>query len=555
VFDDQKAQVAIRFFERMLTHTKGIYARKPFVLLDWQTKIISDIFGTIRSNGLRQYTTAYVEIPKKNGKTELAAGIALVGLLIDEEPGTEVYFAAASRDQASIGFKVAAQMVRNNPRLNNMCRIIDSTKTITLKADPNSFMRAISADAGTQDGINPHIAVFDELHRQRNSDLWDVLKYGMATRAQPLLFAITTAGITGESPICEQQHGYARAIKEGIFQDPSYYPVIYGLDEKEDWTNEGEPAKFEEIKEPDPMDRRKFITRLSQVAAATGWFKANPSLGHHLQLEKIREEFLQAQNNPSQQNSFRRLRLDQWVGQEIRYIPMDHWKQCGEPFNLAQLVGKPCFAGLDLSATQDITALVLAFALDGEIYLVPHFWLPEHELHLRSKRDKVTYDLWAAQGLIHTTPGDQVDYGFIRTVANDLAKLYDIREIGYDRWNATQIIQNLTDDGITMVPIGQGFASMSAPTKEMLRLIMEHKLRHNDNPILNWMADNFSVKQDSQDNVKPSKPDRRQTSKRIDGIQAAINAVARIIVTPEYKGSVYDTRGVLTDEDFYEEAF
>jgi phage terminase large subunit-like protein len=432
---------------------------------------------------------------------------------------------------------------------------LQATKTITLKDDPNSFLRAISADAGTQDGINPHIAVFDELHRQKNSDLWDVLKYGMATRSQPLLFAITTAGITGESPICEQQHDYARQVKEGLFQDPSYYPVIYGLADKEDWTEEGEPAKFEEVKEPDPMDSRKFITRLSQIAAATGWFKANPSLGHHLQVEKIREEFLQAQNNPSQQNSFRRLRLNQWVGQELRYIPMDHWKQCGEPFNLAQLVAKPCFGGLDLSATQDITALVLAFALDGDIFLIPHFWLPEHELHLRSKRDEVTYDLWAAQGLIHTTPGDQVDYGFIRKVVNDLAKLYDIREIGYDRWNATQIIQNLTDDGITMVPIGQGFASMSAPTKEMLRLVMDHNLRHNDNPILNWMADNFSVKQDPQDNVKPSKPDRRKSSKRIDGIQAMINAIARLIVTPEYKGSIYDTRGVLTDEDFYEEAF
>ena len=543
MFVEENALVAIRFFEKILTHTKGIYAKKPFELLDWQRQILWDVFGTCKSNGLRQYTTVYCEVPKKNGKTELAAGIALLGLVMDDEPGAEVYIAAASRDQASIGFRVAAQMVRNSPRLNDMCRIIDSTKTILKKDDPNSFLRAISADAGTQDGINPHIAVFDELHRQRNSDLWDVLKYGMATRSQPLLFAITTAGITGESPICEQQHDYARAIRDGIFQDPSYYPVIYGLEEKEDWTVEGEPEKFEMRKEPDPMNRRKFITKMVSMTAATGWFKANPSLGHHLQVEKIREEFLQAQNNPSQQNSFRRLRLNQWVGQEVRYIPMEHWKLCGEPFNLAQLAAKSCFAGLDLSATQDITALVLAFPMDGEIFLVPHFWLPEHELHLRSSRDKVPYDLWAAQGLIHTTPGDQVDYGFIRKTANDLAKLYDIREIGYDRWNATQIVQNLTDDGINMVPIGQGMASMSAPTKEMLRLILDHKLRHNDNPVLNWMADNFSVKQDPQDNVKPSKPDRRKSSKRIDGIQAAINALARVIVGSSGAKSIYETRG------------
>jgi phage terminase large subunit-like protein len=206
VFVEENALVAIRFFEKILTHTKGIYARKPFELLEWQRQILWDVFGTCRGNGLREYTTVYCEVPKKNGKTELAAGIALLGLVMDDEPGAEVYIAAASRDQASIGFRVAAQMVRNSPRLNDMCRIIDSTKTILKKDDPNSFLRAISADAGTQDGINPHIAVFDELHRQRNSDLWDVLKYGMATRSQPLLFAITTAGITGESPICEQQH-------------------------------------------------------------------------------------------------------------------------------------------------------------------------------------------------------------------------------------------------------------------------------------------------------------------------------------------------------------
>ncbi len=555
MFDEQKATIAIRFFERMLTHTKGIYARKYFELLDWQIKVVSDVFGTVRSNGLRQYTTAYVEIPKKNGKTELAAGISLIGLLLDDEPGAEVYFAAASRDQASIGFKVAAQMVRNNPKLNAMCRIIDSTKTIMKRGDPNSFLRAISADAGTQDGINPHIAVFDELHRQRNSDLWDVLKYGMATRSQPLLFAITTAGITGESPICEQQHDYARQVREGILQDPSYYPVIYGLDDKEDWTYEGQPEQFEPRKKPDPKDRRKTITEIVSVAPATGWYKANPSLGHHLQIDKIREEFLQAQNNPSQQNSFRRLRLNQWVGQEIRYIPMDQWRLCGAPFSLSSLVGRICLAGLDLSATQDITALVLAFPVDGEVLLIPHFWLPEHELHLRSRRDKVTYDLWATQGLIHTTPGNQVDYKFIRKTVNDLAKIYDIQEIGYDRWNATQIIQNLTDDGLMMVPLGQGYASMTAPTKEMLRLILDHKLRHNDNPVLNWMADNFSVRQDEQDNVKPSKPDRRKTSRRIDGIQAMINAIARLVVTPEYKGSIYDNRGVITDEDLYEEAF
>jgi phage terminase large subunit-like protein len=525
LFNDKKAQVAINFFEHMLTHTKGIWAKKLFELIPWQKPIISDLFGSVRSNGLRQYTTAYIEVPKKNGKSELAAGIALVGLLLDEEPGAEVYFAAASRDQASIGFKVAARMVRNSPRLNDLCRIIDSTKTIYLKGDSDCFMRAISADAGTQDGINPHIAVFDELHRQRNSDLWDVLKFGMATRAQPLLVALTTAGITGDSPICEQQHDYARSVKEKIFSDPSYYPVIYGLDEKEDWTAEGGPA--------------------TKKKPASGWFKANPSLGYHLSIDKVREEFLQAKNNPSQQNSFRRLRLNQWVGQETRYLPMSDWRECAAPFNPERFIGRPCFGGLDLSATQDITAFVLTFEEDGDIYWIPHFWIPEHELVQRAKKDRVPYDFWVAQGLIHTTPGNQIDQEFVRAMIRDLAKLYDIREVGYDRWLATKIITDLDSDGLKMVPIGQGYQSMSAPTKELLRLTLAHKIRHNGNPVLNWMADNFSVKQDAAENVKPSKPDRRKTTKRIDGMQAGIDALARMIVTPGYEGSVYDKRGIL----------
>jgi phage terminase large subunit-like protein len=511
----------VRLFERRLTHTKGQYARKPFMLgLEWQRRIVTEIFGTVKSNGMRQYTTAYVEIPKKNGKTELAAGIALGGLLVDEEPGAEVYMAASTRDQAGICFRVAAQMVRNNPALTRICRIIDSTKTIHLRDDPSSFLKAISADAGTQDGINPSMAVFDELHRQPNSDLWDVLAYGMATRRQPLLFAITTAGISGESPICEDQNQYARRVMDGTFQDPTFYPCIYGLDPEEDWTIEGEPANG---------DR-----------PPTGWYKANPSLGHHLPLEKVREEFGRAQSNPSQQNSFRRLRLNQWVGQEVRYLPMEYWRRCAESFNESDFAGARCFGGLDLSATQDITALVLIFERDGLFHLVPHFWLPEHELHLRSRKDKVPYDQWAARGLIHLTPGNQVDYAHVRATIAQLAKMYDIAEVGYDRWNATQIVQNLTDDGVKMIPIGQGFASMSAPTKELLRLLMLEKLRHNANPVLTWMADCFSVKQDPSDSVKPSKPDRRKSSKRIDGIVAVVNGLSRFIVSPTFVGTAWD---------------
>lgn len=504
---------AVRFFHNRLRHTKGKFAREPFILAPWQETIIRDIYGTVNANGKRRYKVAYVEVPKKNGKSELGAGIALAGLLLDEEPGAEVYSAASTRDQATIVFRVAAQMVRNDPVLNSMCRIVDSTKTIYLKDEPNSFYKAISADAGIQDGINPHVVVFDELHRQKNRDLWDVFRYGSPTREQPLLFAITTAGVIGHSQICEEQHNYARRLLDGTFADPTYYPVIYGLDDAEDWTFEGEPAK--------------------NGKPATGWYKANPALGDFLPIDRIRSEFRTALEVPTEQNSFRRFRLDQWVGQETRYIPMEEWRRCGNPFDLGKLAGKACYGGLDLSTTRDLTAFTLVFPMDDLYYVVPHFFIPGDDLHQRSQRDNVPYDLWVSQGLIHVTPGNQVDYSFVRKVINDLAKLYDIREIGFDRWNATQIVQQLMDDGLTMVPIGQGYQSMNAPTAELLSMVRDGRLQHGGNPVLSWMADCMTVKQDPAGNVKPSKPDRMKSKNRIDGIAALVDALARVILIPK----------------------
>jgi len=462
--DKQKANDAVRFFERRLTHTKGAFARKPFILAGWQETIIRDIYGTLKSDGFRRYNTAYVEVPKKNGKSELGAGIALAGLLLDEEPGAEVYSAASTRDQATIVFRVAAQMVRNDPVLNSICRIVDSTKTIYLRDDPNSFYKAISADAGIQDGINPHVVVFDELHRQKNRDLWDIFRYGSPTREQPLLFAITTAGIIGESPICEEQHDYATRLLQGTFTDNTYYPVIYGLDPSEDWTNEGQPA--------------------TKNRPATGWYKANPALGDFLPIDRIRNEFKTAIEMPSQQNSFRRFRLNQWVGQETRFIPMDLWNACGAPFNPSEFSGADCYGGLDLSTTRDLTAFALAFPKNDKVFVVVHFFVPGDGLHDRARKDNVPYNLWAAQGLIHITPGNQVDYAYVRQTINDLAKIYNIREIAYDRWNATQIVQQLTDDGLLMIEnVGNLVCPALFDLGEQYRIVIMSVTEGEDKPL------------------------------------------------------------------------
>ena len=456
--------------------------------------------------------------------SELGAGIALAGLLLDKEPGAEIYSAAAARDQAAIVFRIAAQMVRQSAVLSRLCKIVDSTKTIYLKDDPSSFYKAISADSGVQDGINPHMVIFDELHRQRTRDLWDVFRYGSPTREQPLLFSITTAGVIGESQVCEEQHEYARRILDGLYSDPSYYPCIYGLDQGDDWTLEGEPAKG-----------RK---------PATGWYKANPALGAFLPIDRIRQEFQAALEMPTQQNSFRRFRLNQWVGQETRFIPMDDWRACGDAFNPGELAGCDCFGGLDLSTSRDLTAFVLIFPIDDEIFVVPHLFIPGDEIQMRAKADNVPYDLWAAQGFLHITPGNQVDYGFIRKTINDLGRVYSVQSIAYDPWGANKLANELKGDGFEMFELRQGYKSLSEPTSELLSLVRSRKLRHGGHPVLSWMADCLTVAQDPAGNIKPVKVHRLQSKKRIDGIAAAINALSLLIANEAEKPSIYETEGL-----------
>lgn len=509
--DKDPGQRAVDFFARELRHTKGSFAGKPFILLPWQEKIIRGIFGPVK-NGLRIIREAYVEVGKKNGKTELGAGIALYMLFCDGEPGAEIYSAAATREQASLVFNVAEAMIRWNPKLLALVDITKSAKLIVLKDDPTSFYKAISADAGTQDGINPHGVIFDEVHRQKKRDLWAVLKFGSDIRTQPLMFAITTAGIQDESELCWEQHERARQQLQGLTHDASFYPCIYAADLEDDWKSEA------------------------------SWLKANPSMegnpGGFMALETVRKTCEQAQQSPLQENEFRRFRLSQWVAQETRWLAMDKWDACGVPFNPSALVGRRCYAGLDLSTTLDITALVLSFDITagelGDVSVDPDtglqamlawFWLPKSGIN---KRKPESIGLWAKQGLIETTEGDQIDYDAVVQKLKDLRDVYDIHEIGHDRWGATQLVTTLEADGFTCVPIGQGYAGMSAPAKELEARMVGGKLRHNGNPVLRWMADCVAVKQDPAGNIKPVKPDRLKSSKRIDGIVAAIMSTDRL---------------------------
>ncbi|MPL66028.1 hypothetical protein SDC9_11696 [bioreactor metagenome] len=494
MYDQELAQRAIDWFPRYLTHTKGRWAGTPFDLFPWQAEIIGKIFGTIKEDGSRQYKRVYVEVPKKNGKSEIGAGIALRLLFADNEPGAEIYSAAADRDQAAIVFNVAAQMVRNNPALASRCKIIDSTKRII--HNNGGFYRVLSAEAHTKHGFNVHGVVFDELHAQPDRSLHDVLTIGSGdARRQPLFFFITTAGHDRHS-ICWEVHEYARKVQDGIIEDPSFLPVLYYAEENDDWTNEAV------------------------------WRKCNPSLGETISIESVREACKMAMETPALENTFRQLRLNQWVKQESRFLPMRHWDECLPLEDLDQ-DGGDYYCGLDLASTTDIAAFVMVHANeDGTFDVLPHFWIPEESLRARSKHDEQMFVLWVDQGYMTATHGNVIDYGYIREWVRDQAESYQIREIAYDRWNATQIVHDLEDDGATMVPFGQGFASMSGPTKELLNLVLSHKIRHGGNPVLRWMADNVVVQKDAAGNIKP---DKEKSTEKIDGIVALIMALDRAI--------------------------
>lgn len=513
-YDKELADYTVSFIE-CLCHTKGTWAGKPFKLLDWQEQIIRDLFGTVKPNGYRQFNTAYIEIPKKNGKSELAAAVALLLCCGDSEQRAEIYGCAADRGQATIVFDVAADMVRMCPALNKRCKILTSQKRI-LFTPTNSFYQVLSAEAYSKHGFNIHGVVFDELHTQPNRKLFDVMTKGSGdARMQPLYFLITTAG-TDTHSICFETHQKALDILEGRKIDPTFYPVIYGAGDTEDWT--------------DPKV----------------WLKANPSLGETIGMDKVEAACKSAKQNPGEENSFRQLRLNQWVKQAVRWMPMDKWDACAYPVNEEMLEGRVCYGGLDLSSTTDLTSFCLVFPPEDEdepYYVLPYFWVPEDTLELRVKRDHVPYDLWHRQGYLETTEGNVVHYGYIEKFIERLGERFNIREIAFDRWGAVQMVQNLESMEFTVVPMGQGFASMSPPTKELMKLTLEKKLAHGGHPVLRWNMDNIFIRTDPAGNIKA---DKAKSTEKIDGAIAMIMALDRAIrCGNDVSESVYDSRGLL----------
>lgn len=512
-YDKKKADRAVTFIEN-LCHTKGKWAGTPFWLLPWQEQLIRDIFGIVKPDGNRQFRTAFVEICKKVGKSELAAAVALYLLYADNEPSAEVYGAAADRQQASIVFDVAKQMVEMSPALMKRSKLMGATKRIVNYSNAG-YYQVLSAEVGGKHGFSVSGLVFDEIHTQPNRQLYDVLTKGSSdARQNPLHFIITTAGNDRHS-IAFELHTKAVDILEGRRVDPTFYPVVYGLKDDEDWEDEA------------------------------NWYKVNPSLGYTVDIERLRDACREVKQNPADEITFKWLRCNMWVSSTVAWIPDAIYMRGNEPIDMDALAGRDCYAGLDLSSTGDITALVLIFPPRDEeekYVLLPYFWIPEETIPRRVKANSVPYDIWEKQGYIMSTEGNVIHYDFIEKFIMDLSEKYHILEIAVDRWNATQMIQNLEGEGFTIVPFGQGFSSMSAPTKEFYRLLMEGRIIHGGNPVLRWMAGNVVIDTDPAGNIKVTKA---KSKEKIDGIVAAIMALDRCIRQEGQSGSVYDERGLL----------
>jgi phage terminase large subunit-like protein len=508
VFREDLAARAAGFFPRFLTHVKGRQGR--FVLEPWQETLVREIFGWVHhETGLRRYRTVYCEVPRKNGKTTLAAGIMLYMLLVDREQGAEVYSAATTRDQAGVVYEIASQMVSNHPTLKKRCRRLDSRKRLVAG---KSYFQSCSSEAGAIHGTNPHCVIFDELHEQPDRELWTAFRTGFGSRRQPLFFSITTAGYDRTS-LCWEQHQYAKAILAGDVEDDRYLPVIFAADDTDDWREE------------------------------STWEKANPCLDVSLHRDFLRSECATAQEIPGLENSFRRLHLNQWTEQDRRYIPMHKWDACRTSYKPDSLRRRPCYAGVDLATTRDVTACVLVFPEDdGGFKVLPFFWLPQDSIDERAAQDQRLVRRFVEQGHIETTQGNTLDMLHVGERLVEIVNTYDVQRIGFDRYNAAVPISRLEQEGVPelmlkMMP--QNAGTYNAPLKYLLSCLLDGKFRHDGNPVLRWMAQNMAVTEDCNGNLKPHKGN---SADKIDGMSAMLMGMA-LAIDEGATNVIYSTEG------------
>lgn len=498
VWFDSDAVLRVLSFFRLLFQLSGRWRGAQFVLLDWQVRwLIAPVFGWRNPDGSRVIRTVWFEIPRKNGKSTLCSGLALYLWSADREPGAQVYAAAGDRKQAGIVFGAAREMAMTSRALTGRARLLRSV----LEYPPTgSVFRSLSSDGGLQHGLNVHGAIIDEVHVHRRRGVIDALETGTGSRVQPLVVFITTADDgEDEFSIYVEKRTYAENVAGGNVTDPTFWGVVFAAEETAD-----------------------------PFAPAT-WEAANPGIGWTVRREYLEKESGRAAATPGYLNEFLRLHLNRRTRAATTWLDLARWDRQAGVVDPQALRGRACFGGLDLSSTTDTTALTLWFPPDGGRpgQVLPYFWLPEERLPALTRLARVPFDRWAKQGWLRTTEGDVVDYRQVRKVVEQAKRDYQLVEVGYDPYNAVETTQELTDAGVTMVPIRQGYLSLSPPAKELERLVLAGQVEHGGHPVLRWQVTCTSIAQDQTSNIKPVKPDARKTGKRIDGVVALVMAVDR----------------------------
>lgn len=509
-FNRAKAEKAIRFYS-FLKHSKGEWAGKSFDLQSWQQFLLWCLFGWRRADGSRRFRMSYAEIARKNGKSTFAAGVGLELFAGDGEAGAEVYTAATKRDQAKIVHAEAVRMVKASADLRKFIHI--SKDNLACEMTQSKF-EPLGADEDTLDGLNVHGAIVDELHAHKTRGVLDVLDSATGSRRQPLIFIITTAG-AGRVGVCWDMHQYAEKILEGIIEDDTFFAIVYAIDEADDWKDE------------------------------RVWVKANPSIGVSVKLDDLQRKSKKAQQMLTFQNEFLRKHMNRWTEQAQRWLRMEKWRACADPIPDEALRGRQCYIGLDLSTKLDIAAAAFVFppvAMDRRWRFKVRFWVPEDTAVAREEQSRVPYATWGKKGYLALTPGNVIDYEFIRTQIEQDAQLFEVVELGYDPWNATQLVLQLQAQGMTVVEVRQGYQSLNSPAKELEKMLVSEGMAHDGNPVLDWMASNVAVESDPAGNIKPSKS---KSTEKIDGIAAIVTGMARAMAVL-LEDSVYETRGLLT---------
>ena len=503
--DERRGRAAVNFCERYCRHTKGDWYGVLFRLVPWEFVATFCFFGVVDPQGRRLFRRLWLEVAKKNGKTELIAAWLLLCLFALGEYGAEVYSAASAREQAAQTYRVMASMVRQEKILRRQAKLYDSVKRIYVP-ETESFYQALSSDANYNDGVNPFAVGVDEVHRHKDRGLWDVLAQGQGTRAEPLFFGITTAG-HGHEGLAWSQHEHARMVNERTVTDPRMLSMIYSVPEEADWRDE------------------------------TLWHLANPSLDDFLRRDDLREAIEKAAHTPSEEHNVRRLRLNQWVAAETKWLDLLAWEKCGGLVDDIALKGAPFYGGIDISHSRDFTAWVKFFpeSLESNILrgkVTADFWMPEMALETHRQMMRPDIEAWARAGFITFCPGDRVDLRMLRDKVLENCRRYEVREIGFDRYHAHGVIDDLAEvvGADVMVDMSQGYLGMNAPAKELEDMISTDRLNHGGNPVLRWMAGNAVAEVDRDDHIRPS---RLKSSDKIDGIMALCTALERAIANRE----------------------